>query len=82
MELVEEYGNADMLIKDRRHMISQDYNAITNAFTTTQAINSRRDQLMETVRNYQDEVNTQKTKQASILAECAVNKSQISQAIL
>jgi hypothetical protein len=82
MELVEEYGNADMLLKDRRHMTSQDYNTIINAFTTTQAINLRRDQLTVTVRNYQDEVNAQRTKQAAILAECVVNKSQISQAIL
>jgi hypothetical protein len=82
MELVEEFGNANMLLKDRRHMTSQDYEAITNAFTTTQAINSRRDQLMVTVRNYQDEVNSQKAKQASILDECITNKAEISEAIL
>jgi hypothetical protein len=63
-------------------MNSQDSEATTNAFTTTQAINSRRDQLMVTVRNYQDEVNTQKAKQASILDECIINKAEISEAIL
>jgi hypothetical protein len=66
MELVEEFGNADMLLKDRRHMTSQDYEAVTNAFTTTQAINSRRDQLMVTVRNYQDGVNSQEGGQKSL----------------
>jgi hypothetical protein len=43
MELVEEFGNADMLLTDRRHMTSQDYESITSTFTATQAINSNQD---------------------------------------
>jgi hypothetical protein len=83
MELVEEYGNADMLLKGRRHMTSiQDYETIADAFTTTQAINSRRDQLMVTVHKYQGEVDMQKTKQNSILDQCTTNKAQICEVIL